>query len=441
MKKNEEKYLKKVVTDIRKYARNNLSIPTFFDNIGNFNVHSLQDLSFQSDLKFFKDVNFVLSVITSIVSKPIYANIAEEIIVRSSQASNLQSDMFIKTIKDARMWKRKGLDMTPEHVYYQQYTDDLKIYENIFIVHLINLIDNELMKYQEFYASIIKTFDGSNTDLTLNTNKAEDAIMRLNTLYQRLTRIKATHFYKEINSKCNTDLIHIAPTNILLKNRLYNSCFKFYRRIVSYDDERKINKDFLIFYYVIILKQFKKMGLKLLRSKVIKDANSINGYTINLMPNLTFYNDDLKITLNKIEDEFAFSFLIEFKKEKCSSNHLLYVDKDDNFNTFDVDLVNAKDSYDSISFISIWSLAELEEKINKVSNVINSEEEMIEQYVKSRTELVDASQTIYSHYCPICKSKNIEENNGTIHCDNCHSIYRFSNVEKDKIIFIKVRRI
>ena len=56
MKKNEEKYLKKVVTDIRKYARNNLSIPTFFDNIGNFNVHSLQDLSFQSDLKFFKDV-------------------------------------------------------------------------------------------------------------------------------------------------------------------------------------------------------------------------------------------------------------------------------------------------------------------------------------------------------------------------------------------------
>ena len=122
MKKNEEKYLKKVVTDIRKYARNNLSIPTFFDNIGNFNVHSLQDLSFQSDLKFFKDVNFVLSVITSIVSKPIYANKAEEIIVRSSQAANLQSDMFIKTIKDARMWKRKGLEMTPEHVYYQQYT-------------------------------------------------------------------------------------------------------------------------------------------------------------------------------------------------------------------------------------------------------------------------------------------------------------------------------
>ena len=183
------------------------------------------------------------------------------------------------------------------------------------------------------------------------------------------------------------------------------------------------------------------MGLKLLRSKVIKDAKSINGYTINLDENLVFYNDDLKITLSKIKDEFAFIVLIEFKKEKCSSNHLLYVDKDDSFNTFDVDLVNAKDSYDSISFISIWSLAELEEKINKVSNVINSEEEMIEQYFKSRTELVDASQTIYSHYCPICKSKNIEEDNEMYHCDNCHSIYRFSSVEKDKIIFIKVRRI
>ena len=45
---------------------------------------------------------------------------------------NLYKLVDIKTIKDARMWKRKGLDMTPEHVYYQQYTDDLKIYENIF---------------------------------------------------------------------------------------------------------------------------------------------------------------------------------------------------------------------------------------------------------------------------------------------------------------------
>lgn len=115
MKKNEEKYLKKVVTGIRKYARNNLSIPTFFNNIEDLNIQSLQDLSFQHDLKFFKDINFILSVISSIISKPVYANKAEEIIVRSSQAANLQSDMFIKTIKDARMWKRKGLDMMPEH--------------------------------------------------------------------------------------------------------------------------------------------------------------------------------------------------------------------------------------------------------------------------------------------------------------------------------------
>ncbi len=440
MKKNEEKYLKKVVTGIRKYARNNLSIPTFFNNIEDLNIQSLQDLSFQHDLKFFKDINFILSVISSIISKPVYANKAEEIIVRSSQAANLQSDMFIKTIKDARMWKRKGLDMMPEHVYYQQYTDDLKIYENIFIVHLINLIDNELIKYQSFYASIIKTFNGTNGNLTLNTNKMEDAVVRLNSVSQRLIKIKSTHFYKEINNKCNVELIHITPTNILLKNRLYNSCFKFYRRMISYDDERKINKDFLIFYYVIILKQFKKMGLKLFRSKAIKDANSINGYNINLSTNLIFYNDDLKIVLNKIEDENAFSFNIELKQEKCSTNHLLYVDKDDSFNSIDVDLISAKEEYDSISFISIWSIGELEKKINKLSNVIYSEKDMIEQYFDSRTKLVEASQTIYSHYCPICKSKNIEEENGIYTCDNCHSSYRFSSVEKDKVLFIKVRR-
>ena len=48
--------------------------------------------------------------------------------------------MFLKTMQDASLWKHnKDNEMIPEQVHYYQNVDELRIYENIFIMALIYL--------------------------------------------------------------------------------------------------------------------------------------------------------------------------------------------------------------------------------------------------------------------------------------------------------------
>ena len=146
------------------------------------------------------------------------------------------------TMRDPTLWKRQNLKMIPEQVYYYQNIDELCIYENIFIVTLIKLIDSELLKYNDFYVSLIETFEGQDK-LSLSSNNVGVAFNRIQHLTKKLKYIKNTRFFKEINRRGGI-LKTVHPTNILLKDRLYNYCFKFYRSLISYSDKKSFNKDF-----------------------------------------------------------------------------------------------------------------------------------------------------------------------------------------------------
>ena len=74
MKINEEVYLKKSINLITKFAEKNILADDFYSALDSLNMKSLQDLSFKNDLAFFDEVNFILSVITSIVVHPHISN-------------------------------------------------------------------------------------------------------------------------------------------------------------------------------------------------------------------------------------------------------------------------------------------------------------------------------------------------------------------------------
>ena len=42
-----------------------------------------------------------------------------------------------------------------------------------------------------------------------------------------------------------------------MKDRLYNLCFKFYRKFIKYEDKESLFKDFKNYYHCLILKVFK----------------------------------------------------------------------------------------------------------------------------------------------------------------------------------------
>ena len=263
MKIIEEQYLKKTINTLNKFAKEHSIANSFYRNLDSVEINSLQDLSFKNDIEFFEQINFILSVITSIVVRPHISNTGEEIILRSDQVGSIQNDMFMETLKDASLWKHnKEKEMIPEYVHYYQNIDLIRIYENIFIVMLINMLDTELNNYVEFYSKMILTFQGQHS-LSLSDDKVQIAFSKIELLLIKIRILKSTYFYKVISKGGSCKLSHVRPTNILLKDRLYNYCFKFYRSLITYEDKDALARDFSVYYFMLMLKKFKELDFKL----------------------------------------------------------------------------------------------------------------------------------------------------------------------------------
>lgn len=222
MKIIEENLLKKMITQLNNYEKKYQDVKERFTHLEEIEFTSLQELSFEKDNEFFDEVTFILSVITSIIAHPQISNRDEDIIERAEQVGNITNEALKQTIRDASLWKEKDFELVPEYIHYHQHIDDLKIYENIFIGMLIHLIDTELAKYDVFYQRLIPSMQ---TDALFieESEKIEKTLTKIDSLKRKMLHIKNTAFYKEI-SKVNLNLIKIQPTNILLKNKLYNLC-------------------------------------------------------------------------------------------------------------------------------------------------------------------------------------------------------------------------
>ena len=57
--------------------------------------------------------------------------------------------------------------------------------------------------------------------------------------------------------------------------------------------------------------------------------------------------------------------------------------------------------------------------------------------------MVNGSLTLYSSYCPSCKSKNINQDMGFYFCPDCGAIYKFMKTKgikpSNKIIFAELK--
>ncbi len=443
MKINEELYLKKITLEIKKYLKENSEVQSFYDHLDSLDLKSLQDLSFDNDLKFFDKIHFIISVIISIIVHPHISNKGEDIVLRSDQVHSLQNDMFLKTIKDARLWKHnKDKEMIPENVHYYQNVDELRIYENIFIVMLIDILSSELNKYNEFYTRMILTYQNEE-HLSLSQDKVQIAFDRIEILQKKIRKLKDTYFYKEIAKGGKTTLRQITPTNILLKDRLYNYCFKFYRELISYEDKENLQDDFLVYYSILFLKSLKELDFKLFVTK--KDKLPLSD--LKTIPSLTFHHLKFKLQVTFDFQLKALRFTIIHKDIKnLKTDHLLLIDSQSSWmNAFEKITNVEKSSFFSIEVLSLWNRTFMEEdKWKSIQQNILSEKEMALQYLQDHLREIKGSEKIYSVYCPVCKSKSIVKNESQeiYQCEQCHTIYTFtgSKQKEDTIWFIHLKR-
>ena len=444
MKISEEKYLKSAISNIRRYTKEYPLANDFFNKLNNLQVLSLQELSFKSDLKLFDEFSLILSVITTIISNPHISTKGVDTILRADQVGYIQPDMFERTMKDSPLWKKKNMEMVPEHVHYYETVDKLNIYENIFIVMVIDLIDSELAKYMDFYISVLQRFDGQQR-LTYALDNEELAISKIESLDKHIKRIKNTRFYNEV-SKSKKIVGHITPTNILLKDRLYNLCYKFYKSMITYDDKSSLMDDFILYYYIIIIKELKELGFKMnLKTKQALVALNKRG-TMDLYQPLSFLSKDYKVTIcrNSVYDGIEMEVVNrEISDKSCNkSTHLLLIDSSTNF--ADVERSTRTKflvDFTSVEAISLWNMAYLGGEIIPMFNHSYTAGEMVGKWLNSKMSKTLASTRIYSFYCPICKNRDVASNEGVYTCNDCKSVYTFYEADDlTKLWFMKIGR-
>ena len=449
----EEKLLKSIISSIKKYTLENPDALSFYRNIGELDGLSLQRISIKNDEAYFEEIKNILNVITTIIVHPYIVNARETIIVRAEQAHGITPEMFLDTVHDQKLWKDKRGVMTPAEVYYFQNVDDLKNYENRFIVYLLDTISVQLSDYVKFYDFLVGTLVQGNV-LTQDNSTLDRAYERLDTLAKKLKRIKNTGFYKEV-SKANTRFTHVHATNVFKHNRAYGECYKFYLRNVTYGDEEARANDMAVYFFTRLLLALRVNGFEL-----VVDAQNTEMLTPVLVLNerirhsekrgtpkheqivhpMKFTSQNFNVTLEGAQKYGGIFVTVQPKEaEEVSAKNLIVFDSTISFEEVEKNIENYKNSgATAVDAVTLWDAAYVDKTIRSLNRGGMSENAILRRYLEDKTRLIKASRQIYETHCPTCGGKSISFDESYLyHCPECGTDYTFVG---ENIWFTKLRR-
>ena len=238
------------------------------------------------------------------------------------------------------------------------------------------------------------------------------------------------YFYKEVSRGLKISK-NIKPTNILLKDRKYRFCFKFYRKFVTYEDELALIKDYRNYCFMNLLKVMNSRGYELIES----DNNVIKSKKMKLM----FESNEFKLEF-KYKDLELHLKVTSKKSKKYSCKHVLLFNE--SFSEESNKRLVKNDEVCTTDAISIWSLARVLDDVKVINTNPLTEVELITMWLDSKINETVGSEELYSRYCPVCKSRNVEANDKLLYtCHNCESIYAFTNVKLNKLWIMRVGRV
>lgn len=385
---------------------------------------SLQKISYEEDCSYFKEALSLLGIILSIAEKPHVSTRREEVFARIEQAGQLSADDFKRVCRDGSLWKRRGVKMVPEKLYYFRNEDELCIYENRFIVLLIDLIGREITELKRVYGERLPRI-GENTD-ELYAGDAGMALDFARNIEKRVAYLKNTGFYK-IVGKEKPLKGRISPTNILLKDLKYRACFKFYNGFLKYQCEGEEAEDLRSIIKIYILKSLKKLGFDL------KEGKNLNEYKA------CGKEFSLNFDFNK---KGAVILDVTHKISKKTVKYALFAEDGRSAETAE-EFASGDDgkNFCSVEMIGEWSLKDgvTHELLSRAGQ---TEEEMIYSWLASKIRLIRADSSVYKKYCPACGVSGVYENDGDFSCPNCGTRYAFTqNSSGESVIWIcKLRR-
>ncbi len=429
----------------------------FFAALDSFTYYEAYD--YEQEKEKIAELKNVVDKIVSIVYKPMFHTDNNRVVLRSELAGKLPYDLFTDTLKEPQFWKQKGKEMAPEYAYAYEHVDNIDIYENRFISHLIDEIDDEISRALDNMASLSESLDEHYqnnqllfgkysflrniqrmsypyTSFSLKSGKANKEIFALaKKVKKTIKNLRGTNFY-QVTSK-HPSSSYYKPTNILIHDKLYSYCYRYYcaNYKKSEGDNRKEDILYFNYFFVSFLSYLK--GKKYLKSKN--------------MPKVSFDEEGMLIfsPFKIVQSPFAFS--IKENKEDVGLNIEVTLSFDEHTESSSLYLLPRE----KITSKTLSSIDPIKKKVNSKmvlvteNNLLSHYDSILtySHYKKGNTKLLDdlfSLMTIliytdddsHASLCPVCGKNKIIFNGKRYLCQDCHSEYVSHNINGDPLLWI-----
>ena len=418
------------------------------------------------DSKFISDCKNVLDVITSIIRKPQIISKEEEAIVRSDQAYNIDNESFKKTIKDSSLWKRKKGTMEPENVHVKQAIDSYFLYENIFVTKVLDFINNELNSLEKSYSKKVTNFKGLFETESYTYNRfgvfshfkgssypysgilgTHEQSVKENSkivtkLLKKTSKLCSTPFYKDLhNAKVRQN--QIMMTNILLKDRRYNTCYRFYKKYISLENDEyylPIYQDYILMRMIKDLNEEYKFTY---RQNKIKVTNSEDGLDFN--KEILMKDRHFRYLITKDKENYGFIINVKLKnydEEIIYARYYIILAMEINSENLDdyKEKVSLKyqEGYDHVTIITLKNLTNYYNGILVISfDELDDNKNGLSNLFTSYHMVFKCDFNEYEQLCPICGSRSVGNIDVEYHCSSCEGKWMKLNMYKRDFLWIK----
>lgn len=357
--------------------------------------------------------------------------------VRTELASNLTPQGIQMTVKDPKLWKKKGKKIVPEYVYAKTNEDEYNTYENRVVRSLIDKVirflnlpmeyakDGVKNMYEAYFQSsslnkldLVKLID---SDLYKNSDpRSFTDYKKLFYLRGKLTQLRNSSFYK-IMSNCPRFSGRPEATNLFIHNANYHGCFKLWRfldefyaglSLLTLEQQKSV---YCAFVSLAMIDCYVRQGFKIIKdvqfSQIEKDFR---------LQDFCLTNDLFNVVINADPDKIT--VLVQCAKMRSQQTTVIELHTD----------ISEPYSKNNQFVVSMHKTDYSDRAACVVPGNKNSLKDL-ESIVRCTVFTFEADKSIYSRLCLICGSNVLDDKGYFYKCEDCGAVYSFID---DKTVWI-----
>lgn len=349
--------------------------------------------------------------------------------VRTELAGNISPQGIQMTVKDPKLWKKKGDQLRPETIYAKTYEDEYNTYENRLIKALIDRIlrflqlpmdyakDGVKNLYEAYFQSaslnkldLIKLMDA---DLFKSSDKRSFTdYKKLFYLRGKITQLRNSAFYK-IMSQVTPFSGELQSTNLVVHNANYNACFRLWLFLDQFNaglsllSAEQIKSVYSAFITLGMADIYREIGFRVVKDFVIKKIDE--RFEIK---NLVLENEIFTVILEA--DEEKVKALVQCRKVKTQQSTVIELHTD----------LAEPYGKDNQFIVSLYKTNYSDRAACVVPGNKNSFKDL-QSIVRCTVFTLEAEKDIYDKICLICGSTMVEDKGVFLQCENCGAVYSF----------------